>query len=172
MHVQATFYIQITLKNPETLALEQNLHEIMKEIKKGKQENPNLSRRIVFSKIVEERTNGVLIIKLNLSVCDSMTDEFKIKITDELFLLVKTEIESFVRTKLNWCLNFKQEDLIIEKIPYVSSELQMQQQEALRQQQKALRQLKIQQALELQALSQKHEQEIACLEAQFASGSN
>lgn len=62
-------------------------------------------------------------------------------------------------------MNFKQEDLIIEKIPYVSSELQMQQQEALRQQQEALRQLKIQQALELQALCEKHEQEIACLEA-------
>ena len=69
-------------------------------------------------------------------------------------------------------MNFKQEDIIIEKISYVSSELQMQQQEALRQQQEALRQqqealrqLKIQQALELQALCEKHEQEIACLEA-------
>ena len=165
MHIRAKNKIQITLKNPEKLALEQNLDEIMKEIQKKRQKNPNLSRNIVFSEILKERTPGMFIIKLNLSVCNSITDEFEIKITDELFLLVKTEIESFVQTKLNWCLNFKQEDLIIEKIPYVSSELQMQQQETLRQ-------LKIKQALELKALCDKHEQEIAQLEAQFAFGSN
>lgn len=164
MHIQAKFDIQITLQNPEKLTLEQNWHEIMKEIQKGRQKNPNLSRNIVFSEILKEKTPSVLIIKLNLSVCDSITDEFEIQITDELFLLVKTEIESFVQKKLNWCLNFKQEDLTIEKLPYVSFELQLHQQETLRQ-------LKIKQALELKALYEKHEQEIAQLEAQIASGS-
>jgi len=172
MHEQAEFNIQITLQNPEKLALEQNWHEIIKEIQKEKQKNPNLSRNIVFSEILKERTHGVLIIKLNLRVYNSITDEFEIKITDELFLLVKTKIESFVQTKLNWCLNFKQEDLMIEKIPYVSSELQLHQQETLRQHEDTLKELKIKQALELQALHEKHEQEIAQLKAQFASGSN
>jgi hypothetical protein len=106
MHIQAKFDIQITLQNSDKLALYQNWHEIMKEIQKKRQKNPNLSRNIVFSEILKERTNGVLIIKLNLSVCDSIADEFEIQITDELFLLVKTEIESFVQTKLNWCLNY------------------------------------------------------------------
>ena len=120
---------------------------------------------------MKENTPFVLIIKLNLSVCNSITDEFEIQITDELFLLVKTEIESFVQKKLNWCLNFKQEDLMIEKIPYVSFELQLHQQETLRQPEKTLEELKIKQALELKALYEKHEQEIAQLKAQIASGS-
>ena len=164
MHIQAISDIQITLQNPGTLGLEQNWHEIMKEIQTVKKKNPNLSRNIVFSEILKKKTPSVLIIKLKLIVCDSITDEFEIKITDELFLLVKTKIESFVKTKLNWYLDFKQEDLMIEKIPYVSSELQLHQQEILRQ-------LKIKQALELKALYEKHEQEIAQLEAQIASGS-
>ena len=165
MHIQAKFDIQITLQNPGTLGLEQNWHEIMKEIQTEKKKNPNLLRNIVFSEILKKRTHDVFIIKLNLSVCNSITDEFEIQITDELFLLVKTKIESFVKTKLNWYLDFKQGDLMIEKIPYVSSELQLHQQEILRQ-------LKIKQALELKALCDKHEQEIAQLEAQFAFGSN
>lgn len=138
MYGKAPYYIQLNLKNPDCLALTQSYDEIMRNILKQKGKNSNLSKYITFGEIEKEKTHNMLTITFNLCVSLKIDVQLAIELTDELFLLVKTQIESFVQTKLFWCLHFKQEELTIEKLPYVISELQMQRQETLRQYIKAL----------------------------------